>query len=151
MLSTNSVFVKAVPTTGCGFLLIKDLVKNQGNWEEVLLLLPSYLILKWIHGERNPWGRRLGSFPWCLTQFHRQIPHVKDDSRALSHPEMMGTALVKQQSVLVMLWNLRKLTSLQLRVALALTVDSPLVMISCIPDHITTMITLLPGIYCSAL
>lgn len=29
-LSTNSVFLKAVPTTGCGVLLIKDLLKSQG-------------------------------------------------------------------------------------------------------------------------
>lgn len=37
----------------------------------------------------------------------------------------MGLILAKQHSVLVMLWNLGKLTSPQLRVALALMADSP--------------------------
>jgi hypothetical protein len=60
------------------------------------------------------------------------------DPRASPHPEVMGLALPKLQTILVMLWSLKKLNTPQLRIDLALTVDSPLLMVSSIPDCITT-------------
>lgn len=80
-----------------------------------------------------------GSSPWCpSSSLFSQIELTLSDPRASPHSEVMGLALPKLQSILVMLWSLKKLNTPQLRIELALAVDSPLLMASCIPECITT-------------